>query len=256
MTSMPKRAMVLAAGYGKRMRPLTEKTPKPLIAVGGRAMLDRQLDRLAEAGVEEAVVNLHYLGERIEAHLEGRQNPKITLSWEREELLETGGGVKKALPLLGGEPFFVLNADMVFLNGLIPALERLAARWNEEEMDALLLLYPTVMLLNYSGGGDFVMDPLGRLERREERQLSPFLFAGVQILHPRLFEAAPEGPFSLNLLYDKAIEAGRLFGIRHDGLWYHVGTPEDLSLTEDDLLQELGEHPEPRLKTFKTVRDK
>ena len=219
-------------------------------------MLERQLDRLAEAGVEEAVVNLHYLGDQIEGALASYDRLKVIFSWEKETLLETGGGVKKALDHFGDEPFFVLNGDMVFLNGLTPALGRLAERWDDGEMDALLLLYATVMLLNDIGLGDFEMDPTGLLSRRMENHSAPFVFTGVQILHPRLFKNAPEGPFSLNLLYDQAIEAERLYGVRHDGLWYHVGTPEDLEATEDDLLNQLGEHPEPRLTTFKTVRDK
>jgi MurNAc alpha-1-phosphate uridylyltransferase len=256
MSAEIRKAMVLSAGHGKRMRPLTNAMPKPLIKVGGRSMLERQLDRLEEAGVEEVVVNLHYLGEQIEKQLAGRERPKISFSWEEEALLETGGGVKKALGHFGDEPFFVLNGDMVFLNGLTPALRRLAERWDDAEMDALLLLYPTVMLLNDIGLGDFDMDPEGRLSRRMEGHSAPFVFTGIQALHPRLFKNAPDGVFSLNRLYDEAIEAERLFGLRHDGLWYHVGTPDDLEATEDDLLNQLGEHPEPRLTTFKTVRDK
>ena len=244
MSGTIKKAMVLSAGHGLRMRPLTETIPKPLIKVGGRSMLERQLDRLAEAGVEEAVINLHYLGDQIEGALANYDRLKVIFSWEKETLLETGGGVKKALDHFGDEPFFVLNGDMVFLNGLTPALGRLAERWDDGEMDALLLLYATVMLLNDIGLGDFEMDPTGLLSRRMENHSAPFVFTGVQILHPRLFKNAPEGPFSLR----KANQARNP--------WYHVGTPEDLEATEDDLLNQLGEHPEPRLTTFKTVRDK
>lgn len=221
----PKRAMVLAAGLGLRMRPLTETTPKPLIEVAGRTMLDHALDRLAEAGVEVAVVNTHWLPEQIEKHLEGRTSPAIVISRE-DELLETGGGIARALPQLGEEAFYAVNADIVWRDGAIPALARLAAAWNDAEMDALLLVQATVRATGYSGDGDFMMDPLGRLARRPERVVAPFVFAGVQILHPRLFEGAPAGAFSLNRLYDRAMEAGRLYGIAHDGEWYHVGTPE------------------------------
>lgn len=230
----PKKAMVLAAGLGQRMRPLTDKMPKPLVQVQGEAMLDTILDRLQAHGIEEVVVNTHYLGEMIEAHLKDRARPKIMLSPE-SDLLETGGGVKKALPLLGDAPFFVLNGDVCWLDGLTPALTRLALTWNEAEMDALLLLHPTCSAFGYDGIGDYLMDPVGRLRRRQERQIAPFIHAGIQILHPRLFADAPEGSFSLNRLYDKAQEAERLWGLRHDGEWYHVGTPAELRAVEDAL---------------------
>lgn len=230
----PKRAMVLAAGLGQRMRPLTDKMPKPLVPIQGEPMLDTILDRLQAHGIEEVVVNTHYLGEMIEAHLKDRKRPKISLSPEND-LLETGGGVKKALPLLGEEPFFVLNGDVCWLDGLTPALARLAAIWNDAEMDALLLLHPTCSAFGYEGIGDYLMDPVGRLRRRQERQIAPFIYAGIQILHPRLFADAPEGSFSLNKLYDKAQEAERLWGLRHDGEWYHVGTPAELRAVEDAL---------------------
>lgn len=234
MTDTPKTAMVLAAGLGQRMRPITDSLPKPLIEVRGRAMLDTILDRLETAGITKVVVNLHYLGEMIEVHLKGRSSPQIVFS-EEEDLLETGGGVTKALPLLGEDPFFVLNGDVCWLDGLTPALRRLAAAWNDEEMDALLLLHPTCSAFGYEGLGDYLMDPAGRLRRRQERQIAPFIHAGIQILHPRLFEGAPRGSFSLNKLYDKAQEAGRLWGLRHDGEWYHVGTPAELRAVEDAL---------------------
>ena len=230
----PKRAMVLAAGLGQRMRPLTDNLPKPLVKVQGEPMLDTILDRLQAHGIEKVVVNTHYLGEMIEAHLRHRTRPKIVLSPE-SDLLETGGGVKKALPLLGDEPFFVLNGDVCWLDGLTPALQRLAMIWDEAEMDALLLLHPTCSAFGYEGIGDYLMDPVGRLRRRQERQIAPFIYAGIQILHPRLFAGAPEGSFSLNKLYDKAQEAERLWGLRHDGEWYHVGTPAELRAVEDAL---------------------
>ena len=239
MTSeIPKRAMILAAGLGTRMRMLTEDKPKPLVEVSGRAMLDTILDRIAAAGIDEVVINLHYLGDRIVDHLAERKSPTIVYSRE-DELLETGGGVKKALPLLGAEPFFVTNGDVCWLDGYASALTRLAAHWDEAEMDGLLLLHPTVYAFGYEGFGDFMMDPDGRITRRAEREIAPFIYAGIQILHPRFFEDAPEGPFSLNLLYDRAIENGRLFGIRHDGEWFHIGTPEELRDAEA-ALQELS----------------
>ena len=227
----PVRAMVLAAGKGLRLRPITLSRPKPLVEVGGQTMLDGVLDRLAEAGAAEAVVNAHYLGQMIESHLQGRTRPRIHLSHE-EALLETGGGVKKALPLLGEEPFFVINGDILWRDGKVPALRRLAEAWDGARMDALLLLQPTATAVGYEGLGDFVMDQLGRLRRREEGEVAPFLFAGLQILSPGLFAGTPDGPFSLNLIYDRALAAGRLYGLRHDGAWYHVGTPEDLALVE------------------------
>lgn len=232
--SGPATAMVLAAGLGQRMRPLTDRLPKPLVQVRGEAMLDTILDRLQAHGIGKVVVNLHYLGDMIEAHLKPRTQPEIRFSHEHD-LLETGGGVKKALPLLGPAPFFVLNGDVCWLDGTTPALERLASAWNDEDMDALLLLHPTCSAFGYEGIGDYLMDPVGRLRRRQERQIAPFIYAGIQILHPRLFEGAPEGAFSLNRLYDKAQEAGRLWGLRHDGEWYHVGTPAELRAVEDAL---------------------
>jgi MurNAc alpha-1-phosphate uridylyltransferase len=226
--------MVLAAGLGERMRPLTDKTPKPMIEVRGQAMIDRVLDRLDEAGVEQAVVNLHHLGEQIQRHLAERSRPNILFSPE-DDLLDTGGGVAKALPKLGKRPFFALNGDMVWLDGGTPALERLADAWDGAAMDVLLLLHPTAYAHGYEGSGDFFMCPLGRLRRRREGEVAPYIFAGVQILHPRVFKDAPAGAFSLNLVYDRAAEAERLWGLRHDGEWYHVGTPEALDEVEDTL---------------------
>ena len=234
MAQTPRRAMVLAAGRGERMRPLTDSRPKPLVQVRGRAMIDWVLDRLAAAEVEGAVVNLHHLGEQLESHLSARRNPHITLSPEAR-LLDTGGGVRQALARLGERPFYVINGDVVWLDGHTPALERLAAAWNDEEMDALLLLHPTAFAVGYAGVGDFVLAPDGRMRRRRESEVAPFVFTGIQILHPRLFEDSPEGPFSLNLIYDKAGAAERLWGLRHDGEWFHIGTPEGLREVEDAL---------------------
>jgi len=235
----PTRAMLLAAGRGERMRPLSDETPKPLLALRGRSLIERSLDRLAEAGVEEAVVNLHHLADQLRDRLAGRERPRVLFS-EEEALLDTGGGVAKALPLLGEAPFFVVNGDALWLDGVRPALRRLADLWDETRMDALLLLHPTVAAFGFVGGGDFVMSPDGLLRRRREREVAPFAYAGVQLVHPRLFEDAPEGAFSFNRLWDRAIEAERLCGLRHDGTWYHVGTPEDLALAEQELTYELG----------------
>jgi MurNAc alpha-1-phosphate uridylyltransferase len=234
-TGLPKRAMVLCAGLGQRMRPLTETTPKPLLTLGGRSLVDRILDRLVESGVEEAVVNLHYLGDQLEEQLSKRKDIKVTFSWEKEAVLETGGGIKQALPLLGEEPFFAINGDVLWLNGLRPALERLAEKWDPEVMDLLLLMHPTAYALGYEGPGDFMMDPLGRLQRRDPRQISPFVFTGVEIVKPELFEKTPEGPFSMNLIFDRVQEAERLYGLRHDGEWFHLGTPPDLKRAEAQL---------------------
>jgi MurNAc alpha-1-phosphate uridylyltransferase len=227
--------MVLAAGRGERMRPLTDHTPKPMIEVEGQPIIDRILDRLAEAGVEDVVVNLHHMGDVLERHLEGRVAPRLAFSREAERL-ETGGGVRKALPLLGPDPFFVLNGDVVWLDGKTPALARLAAAWDDRTMDALLLVQPTVRAGGYDGPGDFALCPLGRLRRRRDLEIVPYVFAGVQILHPRLFAGAPDGRFSLNLLYDRAERAERLAGLRHDGAWFHVGTPEQLAAANDAIV--------------------
>lgn len=230
MSFAPSRAMVLAAGLGLRMRPITEHTPKPLIGVAGRTMLDRALDHLARAGVTDIVVNTHWLAGRVRDHLAGR--PGITLSHE-DELLETGGGVAKALPLLGEAPFYVVNSDIIWTDGgASPALARLAEAWDDQRMDALLLLSRTATAMGYDGRGDFFLDPAGVPRRPKSTEVAPLLFSGVQMLSPRLFRDAPSGKFSLNVLYDRALEDGRLFGIVHDGRWYHVGTPEALPEVE------------------------
>ncbi|MCW5774593.1 MAG: nucleotidyltransferase family protein [Rhodospirillaceae bacterium] len=229
--------MVLAAGLGLRMRPITEKMPKPLVAVAGRTLLDRALDHYAEAGLARAVVNTHYLADQIASHVQARTRPEIALSHE-PVLLETGGGVLNALPLLGEAPFFVANSDAFWLNGPVPALSRLARAWDDAAMDALLLVAIVPGTLGYEGRGDFFMDGSGRLRRRAERDVAPFLFTGVQILHPRLFAGEAPGKFSLNRVYDKARAAGRLFGLRHDGAWFHVGDPAGLAAVETRLKAE------------------
>ena len=228
---MPAKAMVLAAGLGERMRPLTARLPKPLIEVRGRAMLDTILDRIQAAGIPDVVINLHYLGAKIEAHLKTRATPRIRFTHEAARL-ETGGGVRNALPLLGDDPFFVINGDVSWLDGYVPALERLARTWDDARMDALLLVQSTTAAVGYDGHGDFVLRADGHLRRRREREVAPFVFAGLQILHPRLFAGTSDGAFSLNRLYDKAEEDGRLWGLRHDGLWFHIGTPEQLAEVE------------------------
>jgi N-acetyl-alpha-D-muramate 1-phosphate uridylyltransferase len=236
----PATAMVLAAGLGKRMRPITDTMPKPLVRIRGRTLLDHAIDRLVAARVETIVVNAHYRAEQIVAHLGKRQfgkgpAPRITIS-EEPELLETGGGVRKALPLLG-EHFYVVNADIFWLDSTVPALARLARAWEEGEMDALLLLQRTTTAVGYDGSGDYDLDPLGMPRRRGEGQVAPLLFAGVQILHRRLFDRSEELPtrFSLARLYDRAQDAGRLRGIVHDGEWYHIGTPAGLASAEERL---------------------
>jgi MurNAc alpha-1-phosphate uridylyltransferase len=222
---MPETAMVLAAGQGKRMRPLSAAIPKPLVEVGGRALIDHCLDGLSAVGIKRAVVNVHYLADRIEAHLKGRASPKIVISDERDALLETGGGIKRALPLIGDGAFLVRNSDSFWLEGVRPNLAWLAGGWDDERMDGLLLLASTVRSIGYSGRGDFILDKEGRLSRRPERVVAPFVYAGAAIFSPRLFADVPQGPFSLNLLFDRAITAGRLFGVRLDGTWINVETP-------------------------------
>ena len=233
----PRRAMLLAAGFGRRMRPLTATAPKPLIEVHGKALIDHALDRLAEAGVETAVVNVHYLADLLEAHLARRSRPAIIVSDERDALLDTGGGIRKALGHFGGVPFFLMNTDGLWLEGARPNLARLAEAWDAARMDALLLLAPTATSVGYDGVGDFVMSPEGRLSRRAEREIAPFVYAGVAILHPRLFADSPDGAFSLNMLFDRAIEQERLWGLRLDGLWMHVGTPAAIKEAEATILE-------------------
>jgi MurNAc alpha-1-phosphate uridylyltransferase len=233
----PKRAMVLAAGIGKRMRPVTATVPKPLIEIAGRSLVDHALDRLEKAGVEDVVVNVHYLADLVEIHVKKRKAPKVVVSDERGALLETGGGLTKALPLLGDAPFYVMNSDSFWIEGPRPNLDWLAHGWDDDAMDALLMLAPTVTAIGYPGLGDFIMDKDGRLARRVERTVAPFVYSGTAILSPRLFADAPEGSFSLNVLFDRAIASGRLFGVRMDGTWLHVGTPEAIREAESSVLE-------------------
>lgn len=226
------RAMVLAAGLGTRMRPLTDALPKPLVKVAGKALLDHVLDRLADAGVETAVVNVHRMADQIENHLKGRKRPKIEISDERGELLDTGGGIVKALKLLGPEPFLHMNSDTLWIEGVTPNLPQLAASFDPARMDILLLLASTTASIGYEGRGDFIMAPDGRLSRRAERQVAPFVYAGAAMLSPAPFADAPKGKFSLNTMFDRAIEAGRLYGQRLEGTWMHVGTPAAIAAAE------------------------
>lgn len=225
-------AMVLAAGYGQRMRPLTLTRPKPLVEVAGKALIEHGFDRLRAAGVETAVVNVHYLPEQIEAWARRQAAPRIVISDERGEILDTGGGVARALPLLGAEPFFVINSDSFWVDDGTPALDRLRAAWDDREMDCLLLLAPLERTVGYDGAGDFVRDDAGRLLRRAAASGTPLAYIGGYLVAPRLFEGAPRGSFSMNLLWDRAIAAGRLFGVVHSGRWLHVGTPEAIGLAE------------------------
>jgi N-acetyl-alpha-D-muramate 1-phosphate uridylyltransferase len=233
---IPRRAMILAAGLGTRMRPLTDRTPKPLVAVGGKALINHVLDRLAAVGVETAVVNVHHFADQIEQHLKPRRVPTVIISDERAALLGTGGAVVKALPQLGNDPFFHVNSDTLWIDGVKPNLERLAATFDPDTMDALLLLAPTATSVGYSGPGDYAMAPDGRLRPRPEREVVPFVYSGVAILSPALFATAPAGPFALTRLFNAAAEAGRLYGLRLEGVWMHVGTPDAIAAAEAAIL--------------------
>lgn len=227
-------AMILAAGLGKRMRPLTASQPKPMVRVAGKPLIDHALDRLAEAGVARAVVNVHYLADALEAHVVARGVPAVTISDERALLLETGGGMVKALPSLP-DPFFALNADNIWLDGPKNAFHDLSRRWNPEIMDALLLVVPHARAENFRGPGDFHMDARGRLSRRQPGRIAPFIYTGIQLVSHRLLREAPEGPFSTNILWNRSMAEGRLFGISFTGLWFEVGTPQAIRPTEEAL---------------------
>lgn len=227
-------AMVMAAGLGKRMRPLTATQPKPLVRVHGKPLIDHALDRLADAGVARAVVNVHYLADALEAHVLERKAPQITISDERDELLETGGGLVKAKEHLS-DPTFCLNADNIWLDGPRNAFADLSARWDPDQMDALLLVVSHARAANFSGPGDFYMGPDGRLRRRQSGRIAPFIYTGIQLLSHRLLRDAPAGKFSTNLVWNRAIEEGRLFGLAFTGMWFEVGTPQAIAPTEDAL---------------------
>jgi MurNAc alpha-1-phosphate uridylyltransferase len=236
MSVKPAKAMVLAAGLGLRMRPLTDKMPKPLVPVAGRALLDHVLDKLGDAGVTEAVVNVHYLPDQIIDHVSTRTRPRVIISDERDQVLGTGGGVVKALPLLGDAPFFHVNADTMWIDGVRPNLARLAEAFEPSRMDILLLMAPTTSSIGYNGRGDYAMLPDGALRKRKEHQVVPFVYAGAAILSPSLFANAPSGEFSLTRMFDAANEQERLFGLRLDGVWMHVGTPEAVHAAEEAFL--------------------
>ena len=230
--TMPKRAIVLAAGLGTRMRPHSDQVPKPLVKVSGKALIDYALDRLDDVGVEQAVVNVHYMADALESHVTKRKRPRVIVSDERKELMGTGGGVVKALDHLGDAPFFYMNSDTLWIDGVKPNLLRLAETFDPAAMDALLLLAPTTTSIGYDARGDFSMSTDGRLRRRPEREVVPFAYASAAILSPALFKDAPKGVFPLTVLFDRAAEQGRLHGLRIDGIWMHVGTPEAVAEAE------------------------
>jgi len=234
VAQVPKTAMMMAAGLGKRMRPLTATRPKPLIQVAGRALIDHCLDRLRAAGVEKVVVNVHYLASALEAHLKNHgEGLEIVISDERDQLLETGGGLKRALPQIDADPFLSVNSDNLWVDGPVDTLRLLASNWDEAKMDALLLLVPLARAHCHSGRGDFHMSATGVLRRRRPNGVAPFVFTGIQMISKRLFEGElPEGPFSTNILWDRAIEAGRCFGTVHQGLWFDVGRPQSIARAE------------------------
>jgi N-acetyl-alpha-D-muramate 1-phosphate uridylyltransferase len=236
MSVKPTKAMVLAAGLGVRMRPLTDKMPKPLVPVAGRPLLDQVLDKLADAGVSEAVVNVHYLPDQIIEHTASRTRPRVIISDERDQVLGTGGGVVKALPLLGPDPFFHINSDTMWIDGVRPNLARLAETFEPSRMDILLLMAPTTSSIGYGGRGDYSMLPDGALRKRREHQVVPFVYAGAAIMSPSLFADAPAGEFSLAKMFDRANEQERLFGLRLDGVWMHVGTPDAVHAAEEAFL--------------------
>ena len=228
MGNAPLKAMVLSAGRGERMRPLTNDRPKVLVYVAGKPLIDHVLDQLADAGVEEAIVNYHYMADMVLAHLAERQGPpRLSLSDERDLLMETGGGTAKALPLFDGKPILAVNADAIWRYGGVEARDRLLKTWDEHKMDALLLLIPKEEAVGLDGPGDFSVGEDGRLYRRPKDGKAPNFYSGTQIVHPRLFEGCPEGPFSFNVLWDRAASGGRLFGVVAEGeSWLHVGTPQ------------------------------
>ena len=231
---VPDTAMVMAAGLGTRMRPLTETVPKPLIEVSGKPLIDHVLERLAAAGVRRVIANVHYLPDQIETHL--RDHPHgldIAISDERNLLLETGGGLVKAAPLIDCDPFFAVNSDNLWIDGPVDTVKLLASHWDDARMDAVLLLVPQARAFNHGGLGDFHMGRNGKLRRRDKKRVAPFVFTGVQMLSKRLLRDAPQGPFSTNLLWDRAIAEGRCFGAVHQGLWFDVGTPQSIARTED-----------------------
>jgi len=240
MAVHPTKAMVLAAGLGVRMRPLTDNIPKPLVRVAGQPLLDHVLDKLGNAGVTEAVVNVHYLPDQIIEHTKRRTRPRVLISDERDQVLGTGGGVVKALPLLGEAPFFHVNSDTMWIDGVRSNLARLAETFDPDGMDILLLMAPTTSSIGYGGRGDYAMLPDGALRKRREHQVVPFVYAGAAIMSPSLFAGAPKGEFSLTKVFDRANEQERLFGLRLDGVWMHVGTPDAVHEAEEAFLESVA----------------
>lgn len=231
---VPHTAMVMAAGLGTRMRPLTESRPKPLIEVAGKPLIDHVLDRLAAAGVKRVVANVHYLPEQIEQHLKAYGHGlDVAISDERNLLLETGGGLVQAAPMIDCDPFLSVNSDNLWIDGPADTLRLLASHWDDEAMDALLLLVPQARAFNHGGMGDFHLDRAGKVRRREKRRVAPFVFTGIQMLSKRLLRDAPVGPFSTNILWDRAIAEGRCYGAVHQGMWFDVGTPPAIGKTEE-----------------------
>jgi MurNAc alpha-1-phosphate uridylyltransferase len=228
MTVRPRTAMVLAAGLATRMRPLTDGTAKPLLTLNGRTLLDRALDRLHEVGVETVAVNAFWQADKVAAHLAGRMEPPRTVLKRENTLLDTGGGVRNALDVLGPDAFYVINGDALWLDGPTPALTRLARVWTDD-LDAVLLLHRTFQIRGDVGLGDFMLDSWGVPRRRKEREIAPYLFAGVQLMHPRLLDGMPDGAFSTNLAWNRALETGRLRAVVHDGHWFQLSTPLDLT---------------------------
>ena len=220
------RAMIMGAGLGTRMRPLTDDRPKPMVTVAGRTLIDHAVDRLVAAGVTRVVVNVHYKAGMLRAHLDKRRDVEIIYSDETEKLLDTGGGVVKAMPHFGGEPFFVVNSDSIWVEGASSALPAMQRLWNSARMDGLLLLAEMKTAMGYDGSGDFILQNDGRIARAKGRSEIHYAYPGVQIVHPRLFANAPDGAFSTNIMWDRAIAAHRLFGTLLNGVWIHVGTPE------------------------------
>lgn len=233
MTTRIESAMVMAAGLGKRMRPLTATRPKPLVRVAGKPLIDHSLDRIEAAGVGHVVVNVHYLADALEAHLAAQKRAfTIAISDERDQLLETGGGMVKALPQLTGDPILIVNSDNIWTDGPVDSIQHLARHWDGDRMDALLLVIRQASATGHGGKGDFHMDPNGQLSRRKPGRIAPFVYTGIQLISPRLLDGAPEGAFSTNILWDRAIAAGRLYGLSHMGQWFDVGTPARIAPTE------------------------
>lgn len=228
----PDTAIVLAAGLGKRLRPITDTIPKPLVKVVGKSLIDWAFDALDTAGIARAVVNVHYLADQMEQHLGSRRSPAITISDERDELLDSAGGIIKALPLIGKKPFYILNADTFWIDGSRPNLVRLAEAWDASKMDILVMVARMDQATGYEGRGDFTVAADGRLQRFREGDASPYIYAGAAITHPHLFEGKPVAAASLNRYFDEAISAGRLFGMPMQGHWLTVGTPEAIGEAE------------------------